>query len=222
MAINIDSNILSKSEFITQKNSDDLVRTQLSEGGSNLNFSRVLGDARSSIRLNSLQSLPPESTTVKTGDTLTGIVKQFLNSRGVNPSQSDVQRLAQDVAQASGIQNANRIYPGQRIALGTLHALLPGANPKFAALDKTLPQQSAGFSATVPTPANGVETNSLVPSTQLQLLTRIGNQAHPVLQRPWIGRSRKGLFRPMSARQCTTVFCRWPRNTSFRPMILPA
>ena len=160
MAINIDSNILSKSEFLTQKNSDDLVRTQLSEGGSNLNFSRVLGDARSSIRLNSLQSLPPESTTVKTGDTLTGIVKQFLNSRGVNPSQSDVQRLAQDVAQASGIQNANRIYPGQRIALGTLHALLPGASAKFAALDKTLPQQSAGFSATVPTPANGVETVS--------------------------------------------------------------
>jgi len=196
MAINIDSNTLSKTEFFTQKNSDDLVRLPLSDTGSSLNFSRVLGDARSTIRLNSLQSLPPDSTVVKSGDTLSGIVKQFLNSRGVNPSTSDIQRLAQDVAQASGIQNANRIYPGQRIALGTLHALLPGATSNLAALDKTLPQQSAGFSATVPTPANGVESNSLVPNTQLQLLTRIGNQAHPVLQKTLDRAVEKGFIPP--------------------------
>ncbi len=196
MAIHIDSNTLSKTEFLTQKNSDDLVRLPLSDTGSSLNFSRVLGDARSTIRLNSLQSLPPDSTVVKSGDTLSGIVKQFLNSRGVNPSTSDIQRLAQDVAQASGIQNANRIYPGQRIALGTLHALLPGATPNLAALDKTLPQQSAGFSATVPTPANGVESNSLVPNTQLQLLTRIGNQAHPILQKTLDRAVEKGFIPP--------------------------
>ena len=196
MAIHIDSNTLSKTEFLTQKNSDDLVRLPLSDTGSSLNFSRVLGDARSTIRLNSLQSLPPDSTVVKSGDTLSGIVKQFLNSRGVNPSTSDIQRLAQDVAQASGIQNANRIYPGQRIALGSLHALLPGATPNLAALDKTLPQQSAGFSATVPTPANGVETNSLVPNTQLQLLTRIGNQAHPILQKTLDRAVEKGFIPP--------------------------
>ena len=196
MAIHIDSNTLSKTEFLTQKNSDDLVRLPLSDAGSSLNFSRVLGDARSTIRLNSLQSLPPDSTVVKSGDTLSGIVKQFLNSRGVNPSTSDIQRLAQDVAQASGIQNANRIYPGQRIALGSLHALLPGATPNLAALDKTLPQQSAGFSATVPTPANGVENNSLVPNTQLQLLTRIGNQAHPVLQKTLDRAVEKGFIPP--------------------------
>jgi len=196
MAIHIDSNTLSKTEFLTQKNSDDLVRLPLSDTGSSLNFSRVLGDARSTIRLNSLQSLPPDSTVVKSGDTLSGIVKQFLNSRGVNPSTSDIQRLAQDVAQASGIQNANRIYPGQRIALGTLHALLPGATSNLAALDKTLPQQSAGFSATVPTPANGVESNSLVPNTQLQLLTRIGNQAHPILQKTLDRAVEKGFIPP--------------------------
>ena len=196
MAIHIDSNTLSKTEFLTQKNSDDLVRLPLSDAGSSLNFSRVLGDARSTIRLNSLQSLPPDSTVVKSGDTLSGIVKQFLNSRGVNPSTSDIQRLAQDVAQASGIQNANRIYPGQRIALGSLHALLPGATPNLAALDKTLPQQSAGFSATVPTPANGVESNSLVPNTQLQLLTRIGNQAHPILQKTLDRAVEKGFIPP--------------------------
>ncbi|NDF65884.1 MAG: LysM domain-containing protein [Betaproteobacteria bacterium] len=196
MAIHIDSNTLSKTEFLTQKNSDDLVRLPISDAGSSLNFSRVLGDARSTIRLNSLQSLPPDSTVVKSGDTLSGIVKQFLNSRGVNPSTSDIQRLAQDVAQASGIQNANRIYPGQRIALGSLHALLPGATPNLAALDKTLPQQSAGFSATVPTPANGVESNSLVPNTQLQLLTRIGNQAHPILQKTLDRAVEKGFIPP--------------------------
>ena len=196
MAINIDSNILSKSEFIHPKNSDDLVRPNLADAGSGLSFSRALGDARSSIRLNSLQVLPPDSTTVKAGDTLTGIVKQFLSSRGVNTSMTDIQRLAQDVAQASGIQNANRIYPGQRIALGSLHALLPGAATRMAAVDKTLSQQSAGFSATVPTPANGVETNSLVPSTQLQLLTRIGNQANPILQKTLDRAVEKGFIPP--------------------------
>ena len=196
MAINIDANSLSKSEFITQKNSEELVRSHLSEPGSGLNFSRVLGDARSTIRLNSLQSLPPDATIVKSGDTLSGIVKQFLNSRGVNPSMSDIQRLTQEVAQASGIQNANRIYPGQRIALGGLHALLPGSASNLAALDKTLPQQSAGFSSTVPMPANGVESNSLVPNTQLQLLTRIGNQANPILQKTLDRAVEKGFIPP--------------------------
>ena len=200
MAINIDSNILSKSEFITQKNSDNLARTNFTDTNSGLSFSRMLGDVRSTIRLNSLQSLPPDSTVVKSGDTLSGIVKQFLSSRGVNPSMSDIQRLTQDVAQASGIPNANRIYPGQRIALGTLHALLPGATNNLAAFDKTLPQQSVGFSATVPTPANGVESNSLVPNTQLQLLTRIGNQANPILQKTLDRAVEKG-FIPPSERQ---------------------
>ncbi len=196
MAINIDSNILSKSEYLTQKNSEDLVRQNLSDAGSGLNFSRVLGDARSSIRVNNLQSLPPDTTVVKSGDTLSGIVKQFLNSRGVNPSMSDVQRLTKEVAQASGIQNPNRIFPGQRIALNSLHAWLPGATPHLAALDKTLPQQSAGFSATVPTPANGVESHSLVPNTQLQLLTRIGNQANPILQKTLDRAVEKGFIPP--------------------------
>ena len=196
MAINIDSNTLSKSEFLNQKNSDGLIRPNFSEPGSGLSFSRVFGDARSSIRTNTLQLLPPDSTTVKSGDTLSGIVKQFLNSRGVNASMTDVQRLTQDVARNSGIQNANLIYPGQRIALTSLHAMLPGAASAMAAVDKTLPQQSAGFSGTVPTPANVVDNNSLVPSTQLQLLTRIGNQANPILQKTLDRAVEKGFIPP--------------------------
>ncbi|MFM2240949.1 MAG: hypothetical protein RJA69_2323, partial [Pseudomonadota bacterium] len=76
----------------------------------------------------------------------------------------------------------------------------PGATPNLAALDKTLPQQSVGFSTTIPTPANGVDTHSLVPTTQLQLLTRIGNQANPILQKTLDRAVEKG-FIPANERQ---------------------
>ena len=199
MSINIDSKIDSKYDFLDQKNSDFSIRSDLHGSSPSLNFSRLVGDARSSFRLNTLPTVPPESTVVKSGDTLTGIVKQFLAGRSVNLPMNEIQRLAQDVARQSGIQNANRIFPGQRVNLTSLHALLPGGG-NVGMAEKTLQQQSVGFSTTVPTPANGTEPSSLVPTTQLQLLTRIGSQANPILQKTLDRAVEKG-FIPAHERQ---------------------
>ncbi|MBU3652860.1 MAG: LysM peptidoglycan-binding domain-containing protein [Limnohabitans sp.] len=199
MAINIDSKLVNKSEFLDQKNSDIVTRTDANATPAGLNFGRVLGDAKSSIRTGGLQGMSSDWTVVKSGDTLTGIVKQFFAGRGVNASMSDVQRLAQDVARSSGIQNANRIFPGQRLNLSSLQAALP-SSVNMATADKALGTQSPGFSAALPMSSGTSEPNSLVPSTQLQLLTRIGSQANPVLQKTLDRAVEKG-FIPASERQ---------------------
>lgn len=195
MAINIDSKSVVKSEFIDQKYSNSSVRTDGNHSASGVSFGRVLGDARSTIRGGSMQLGGSDWAVVKPGDTLTGIVKQFFAGRGVNPGMSEVQRLAQDVARTSGIQNPNRIYPGQRLNLSQLQAALP-PSVNTAAVDRNLAPQSPGFSASVPTPAASVEPGSLVPSTQLQLLTRIGTQANPILQKTLDRAVEKGFIPP--------------------------
>jgi hypothetical protein len=203
MAINIDSKSVTGPEFLDQKNSDAAVRTDAGTPSSGLNFRRVLGDARSSTRAGGQAAGVSDWATVKSGDTLTGIVKQFYTGRGVNLPMAEVQRLSQEVARASGIQNANLIFPGQRINLsGLSQALNPSAGPSasLAMADKNLPAQSLGFSASLPMQSAGPEPSSLVPNTQLQLLTRIGNQANPILQKTLDRAVEKG-FIPANERQ---------------------
>lgn len=195
MAINIDSKSVVKPEFIDQNYSNYGVRPDSGNSPSGVSFGRVLGDARSTIRGGWGQSGTSEWAVVKPGDTLSGIVKQFFVGRGVNPGMSDVRRLAQDVARTSGIQNPDRIYPGQRLNLSSLQAALP-PSVNTAAVDRNLAPQSPGFSASVPTPAGTAEPGSLVPSTQLQLLTRIGSQANPILQKTLDRAVEKGFIPP--------------------------
>jgi hypothetical protein len=83
-------------------------------------------------------ALAPESrvaawdTSVKSGQTLSGIVREQMASRGVNLSSNEAMRLAQTVARANNLPNANLIHPGQRLNLESLNYSLAQANANSA------------------------------------------------------------------------------------------
>lgn len=70
------------------------------------------------------QPQPNTAGQVKSGDTLLGIVRDQAAQRGLGLSGSQSMRLVQQLARDSGIANANRIFPGQPLALGGVHSRL--------------------------------------------------------------------------------------------------
>ncbi len=66
-------------------------------------------------RLNNL--LTPGVRSIKPGDTLTGIVREQAQISGVKLTPSEEFRWTQALANDNGIQNANAIFPGQKIQL---------------------------------------------------------------------------------------------------------
>ena len=86
-------------------------------------FSQVLQQAQG-------KSPPPAASaqqglgavTVATGDTLIGLVRDQAQARGVQLSGNQEMRLAQQLASANGIGNADLVFPGQNIALSSIHA----------------------------------------------------------------------------------------------------
>ena len=84
-------------------------------------------------------SLAPASaqswdTEVKSGQTLSGIVRDQMAAKGVTLNNSEALRLSQIVAKANNIQNPNLIHPGQRINLDSLNLTLAQAQASNAAV----------------------------------------------------------------------------------------
>ena len=67
--------------------------------------------------------------TIKSGDTLIGLVKEHAAAQGIVVKPGQEMRLAQQVAQENRIQNPNWIFPGQKINFSSLtqqaHATTP-------------------------------------------------------------------------------------------------
>ena len=119
-------------------------------------------------------ALAPESrvaawdTSVKPGQTLSGIVREQMAARGVNLSNNDALRLAQTVARANNLPNANLIHPGQRLNLESLNytfAQASGSNVQAASVS---PAQSA-----FPTTATALNTaaNSAPSASPISITT---------------------------------------------------
>jgi hypothetical protein len=90
-------------------------------------FTRAMSSAQTASMSTPSGALAPEGrvapwdTAVKPGQTLSGIVRDQMASRGVNVSNNEALRLAQTVARANNLPNANLIHPGQRLNLDSLH-----------------------------------------------------------------------------------------------------
>ena len=72
--------------------------------------------------LQSVQS--GRSVTVDAGDTLIGMVRDVAKTKGQTLNSAQEFQLAQRLAQANGIGNANRIYTGQKIDMSVLEPTL--------------------------------------------------------------------------------------------------
>ena len=80
------------------------------------------------------------SVTIKSGDTLIGLVKQQAAALGVAVKPSDEMRLAQQIAHENRIQNPNWIFPGQKISFNAMASQNQApATPVVSSLETKLP-----------------------------------------------------------------------------------
>ena len=112
----------------------------------------------------------PWNVSVQAGQTLSGIVRDQMASRGVSISNNEAMRLSQSVARANNINNANLIHPGQRVSLDSLTPLVN--------------QAQAAYNAKAVTAGNNASTTTALAGTaQVQLLSRIDRSNNPVLEK---------------------------------------
>ncbi len=154
-------------------------------------FTRALASASQSGALAPEGSTASWSTAVRSGQTLTGIVRDQMASRGVNVSNNEAMRLAQTVARSNNIVNANMIHPGQQLNLESLNFSLQQAQ---AVNQAVAANQAAAALAAAPavTPAANVNTlnantpmgsAALAGTAQVQLLTRADRSGNVVLEK---------------------------------------
>jgi hypothetical protein len=168
-----------------------LPRSQLAYARTAPAFSRAMASANQSGALAPEGGTTAWGTSVRSGQTLTGIVREQMAQRGVNISNNEAMRLAQTVARSNNIANPNMIHPGQKLNLDSLNFSLQQAQAVNQAIAAN---KAAVASATAPavTPAANVNTlntntpmgaTALAGTAQVQLLTRSDRSGNVVLEK---------------------------------------
>jgi hypothetical protein len=171
--------------------SPKLPRSQLAFARTAPAFTRAMASASLSGALAPEGNTAPWSTAVRSGQTLTGIVREQMAQRGVNISNNEAMRLAQTVARSNNIANPNMIHPGQQLNLDSLNFSLQQAQAVNQAIAAN---KAAAASAAAPavTPAANVNTlntntpmgaTALAGTAQVQLLTRSDRSGNVVLEK---------------------------------------
>jgi len=122
MNFNVDPKALVRTTFVNPNDANNSARnTSLALPG-RVAFAETLSQLQQRAGVNSSTILNPQvpSVAVQDGDTLSNIVKDHLAQLGRPVSNGEALRLSQEVAQANGIANPDRIYPGQRLNLSVL------------------------------------------------------------------------------------------------------
>ncbi|MGI9151156.1 MAG: LysM peptidoglycan-binding domain-containing protein [Limnohabitans sp.] len=169
-----------------------LPRSQLAYARTAPAFTRAMANvSQQSGALAPEGSTAPWNTTVRSGQTLTGIVREQMATRGVTISNNEAMRLAQTVARSNNIANANMIHPGQALNLDSLNFSL---QQSLAVKQAIAANQAAAVAAAAPavTPAANVNTlnsntamgsTALAGTAQVQLLTRSDRSGNVVLEK---------------------------------------
>ena len=139
-------------------------------------FAQVLGQVR---QPQSSGNVAGPVRTVSNGDTLIAMVRQQAASQGVALSATQEFRLAQQVASNNGIENANCIFPGQQISLGSL---MPGVQTS----------QRLQTRAVAPTPTPIAAATS--PAVVVPVSPATDASAHPVLNKTLARAVAKGFI----------------------------
>ena len=125
----------------------------------------------------------PWSVNVQAGQTLSGILRDQMAARGVNISSSEALRLSQTVAQSNKLQNANLIYPGQKINLDSLNLTLAQNQMANRAVASSASITNTNINSGANTNGSANKQSSVNSTTQLQLLSRVEQGGNPVLEK---------------------------------------
>jgi hypothetical protein len=169
-----------------------LPRSQLAFARTAPAFTRAMASASQSGALAPEGSTASWSTSVRSGQTLTGIVREQMAARGVNISNNEAMRLAQTVARSNNITNANMIHPGQKLNLDAMNLSLQQAQAVNQAIAANKAAVVSAAVAPTVTPAANVNTlntntamgnSALAGTAQVQLLTRSDRSGNVVLEK---------------------------------------
>jgi hypothetical protein len=131
------------------------------------------------------QPATPGVRSIKPGDTLTGIVREQAQISGVKLTPSEEFRWTQALANDNGIQNANTIFPGQKIQLQNMLSQWQAGQTQ----PQGLAQNSTSASASNTTLAKTNEAIPTIvvtaarPTNSLHKPNYINAVAHPVLSK---------------------------------------
>ena len=205
----IDPKALVKTSHINLNHLQTQLRAQSRASGGGVDFQRALNQAQQSgAGGNSTSILGPQtaSVSVQSGDTLSGIVRQFMAASGKNIGQTESMRLAQEVARSNNLANANLIYPGQRINLAALQQALNG------------PAADTQANLALPKPANPNPAQTGVAATaQVQLEARGHVNAHPVLDKTLERAVSKGFIPPHEKQAVMDKILQMSKEHRFKP-----
>jgi hypothetical protein len=120
---------------------------------------------------------------IKPGDTLTSIVREQAQINGVKLTPSEEFRWTQALAADSGIQNANAIFPGQKIQMqNMLNQWQAGKNqPQGFAQNSSIAKNTSAVKTNESFPT--IVVTAARPTTSLQKPNYINAVAHPVLSK---------------------------------------
>ena len=120
---------------------------------------------------------------IKPGDTLTSIVREQAQINGVKLTPSEEFRWTQALAADSGIQNANAIFPGQKIQMqNMLNQWQAGKNqPQGFAQNSSIAKNTSAVKTNESIPT--IVVTAARPTTSLQKPNYINAVAHPVLSK---------------------------------------
>lgn len=156
-----------------------LPRSQLAYARTAPAFTRAMASANLSGALAPEGGTAPWSTAVRSGQTLTGIVREQMASRGVNISNNEAMRLAQTVARSNNIANPNMIHPGQPLNLESLNFSLQQAQ----AVNQAIAANQAATAADTLNANTPMGSTALAGTAQVQLLTRSDRSGNVVLEK---------------------------------------
>lgn len=202
-----------------------LPRSQLAYARTAPAFSRAMASANQSGALAPEGGTAAWGTSVRSGQTLTGIVREQMAQRGVNISNNEAMRLAQTVARSNNIANPNMIHPGQKLNLDSLNFSLQQAQAVNQAIAAN---KAAVASATAPavTPAANVNTlntntpmgaTALAGTAQVQLLTRSDRSGNVVLEKTIDRAIEKGFIPAQDKQAVMNKIVRLSQEHRFAP-----
>jgi hypothetical protein len=181
------------------------------------------------------QSTAPAAHTIAAGDTLIGLVRDQAQARGVQINGAQEMRLAQQLANANGIANANLVFPGETIQLSSIHADLQNmpiaaARSAEAAAQTAPPSAKASLTSTAPAAPTAVRSAAggyqarppqFTPAAQAASKTAIptpaAGTAHPVLQQTLDRAVAKGFIPAVEKTAVFDKILQMAQNHRFAP-----
>ena len=129
------------------------------------------------------QPASPAVRSIKPGDTLTGIVREQAQISGVKLTPSEEFRWTQALANDNGIQNANAIFPGQKIQLQNMLSQWQAGQTQPQGLAQNASNASNTTAAKTNEAIPTIVVTAARPTNSLHKPNYINAVAHPVLSK---------------------------------------